>query len=90
MSEVTKIDDGGPAFPCKVPYQFGGGDMQGEEVFPGMSLRDYFAAAALGHVPKLMEVNGRNLTASGIAAWSYEMADAMLAARTATSNTNPA
>lgn len=36
-------DDGGPAFPVEM-YD---ADMDSDSVFPGMTLRDYFAAKAL-------------------------------------------
>ena len=71
---MSKIDDGGTAFPLTgevLAYQ------KGEPQF-GMTLRDYFAAAALqGYV-----TNPRGSTDPKIlAAWSYQNADAMLEAR---------
>jgi hypothetical protein len=69
---MIMFNDGGPAFPC------GSGDMRDPA---GMTLRDYFAAAALGHIPKLLDVQERNLSVSNIAAWAYEIADAMIAER---------
>ena len=45
----------------------------------GMSLRDYFAAAAL--TGQLSTSQGYNAESRKIAAWSYQIADAMLAAR---------
>lgn len=65
--EMSK-PDGGPAFPI--------GDMHGEG---GMSLRDYFAAAALQGVMSNPECRVNN--APLIAADVYLMADAMLAER---------
>jgi hypothetical protein len=73
MSDTSKIDDGGAAFPQLAPV-------------PGLSRRDYFAAAAL---------TGAMTTATGLgtmnreerrrlldetAALIFEMADAMIAA----------
>lgn len=60
------INDGGPAFP--VPYEFMG---------PGMSLRDYFAAKAMQGMLADPEV----IPNMGTAQTAYEMADAMLRAR---------
>ena len=40
-----KIDDGGPAFPN--PVERSQGDFGTTDAYPGMSLRDYFAAKAL-------------------------------------------
>lgn len=74
--------DGGPAYPSKPPvYRQGAGEtvmmMDGES---GMSLRDYFAAAALTgllapHIP------GEGITNQKYADDSYRLADAMLARR---------
>jgi hypothetical protein len=63
--------DGGPAFPAE------GGHDSGLHPAPGMSLRDYFAAAAL--VPVMRWRDGDPLPR--IAAMAYEFADAMLKAR---------
>lgn len=63
---TTPINDGGPAFP--VPYEFMG---------PGMSLRDYFAAKAMQGMLADPEV----IPNIGTATTAYEMADAMLRAR---------
>jgi hypothetical protein len=66
----VNINDGGPAFPFR--EQDGEG---GYERFPGMSLRDYFAAAALqGLLANASEVNDE------LAAEAFMAADAMLAA----------
>lgn len=67
------MNDGGPAFPF--------GQSEGCQPTYGMSLRDYFAAAALAHVPKLLEVQGKNLGIGNIAEWAYQIADAMLRER---------
>lgn len=59
--------DGGPAFPAVETTGY-------DELLPGMSLRDYFAAVAL-----------RNCNHQGSVEWlaseAYRLADAMLAAR---------
>jgi hypothetical protein len=55
-----------------------------QHVAGNLTVRDWFAGMALGHIPKLLEVNDRNLTTVNIAEWAYEIADAMLAAREAT------
>jgi hypothetical protein len=72
-----EIDNGGPAFPSE------------EMLYHGMSLRDYFAAAA---VPALVEPAIAHLrresnppeadhVATRVASWAYMVADAMLTAR---------
>ena len=66
MSE--KINDGGPAFPLSGPLTTSDN--------LGMTLRDYFAAKAMQSLVALDHTNNIN-----IAIWSYEIADAMLAAR---------
>ena len=53
----------------------------GGPAFIPVSLRDYFAAAALGHIPKLIEANNGNLAVYNIAEWAYEVADGMLRER---------
>ena len=68
--------DGGPAFPFR--EQDGEG---GYERFPGMSLRDYFAAAALQGLSANNCYPIANLTVSEMAVLAYRQADAMLAAR---------
>lgn len=79
MSETK--DDGGPAFP-----QHGWSDDPGTIARTqdklGMSLRDYFAGLALGHIPELLRANDANRTSEIIAKWAYEIADEMLKART--------
>lgn len=77
MSE--KIDDGGAAFPTTAKLMNSGfPDMKIQETSGGMTLRDYFAAAALqGFVTN----NGTDTADGTLAAWAYLLADAMLAAR---------
>jgi hypothetical protein len=97
VSQTTKpIDDGGPAFPLeewhfteaamhpdKGPHEFVG-------MYPGMSLRDYFAGQVCGHIEAewsrafvAAEAGEELAEASQVAQRSYEIADAMLAARKA-------
>lgn len=66
------MKDGGPAFPNPQPL-----------VSSGMSLRDYFAAAAIGPVLGLASKTSSPEWADGkkMARCCYEMADAMLAQR---------
>ena len=66
----NQINDGGPAFP-NVPS-----DPQYSNWDTGMTLRDYFAAAAL----QGMNLNGE-FTAKTYATYAYSIADAMLKAR---------
>ena len=65
---MTKINDGGPAFPI------GSGDMRDP---CGMTLRDYFAAKATQGVLSEGGAGGFSL----LATISYETADAMLVER---------
>lgn len=67
---MSKINDGGPAFPIQHSTIHNGKQI----TFPneGMSLRDYFAAAAL---QGLLAYDGDCSTAIGLA---YHTADAML------------
>lgn len=74
--------DGGPAFPQGMPVDLSYGDVK------GMSLRDYFAAAALQKMmhPDLCTYHpsDRHVRAcEAIAESCYEIADAMLKAREA-------
>lgn len=63
--------DGGPAFP------YGGIHINGERL-AGMSLRDYFAAAALSG---MFSTPGSHLYFENAATEAYRYADAMLKAR---------
>lgn len=67
---MTKIKDGGPAFPISV---------MGETIkrCDGMSLRDYFAAKAMLGLDVTRYAGGYTLLAEN----AYKMADAMLAER---------
>ncbi len=69
---MSKIADGGPAYPAKSFTKDGD-----EIICTGMTLRDYFAALAM---------NGTIIAAAGArsigtAEWAYEIADAMIEAR---------
>ncbi len=67
-------DDGGSAFPCQpIVHMPDGAQMVTNQ--GGMSLRDYFAAAALAFLD-------RSSNPAGIAESAYTLADAMLAERT--------
>lgn len=72
---MNKSKDGGPAF------AFASGDL----VSTGMTLRDYFAAAAL---PVLL-TSSPQLHAEHAAQWAYVQADAMLAERTKRKEAQP-
>ena len=72
------INDGGPAFPC-VYYSEPIGSIGPQlTIKGGMTLRDYFAAAALPQVDQ--RSHG---TPDDIALECYQLADAMLKAREA-------
>lgn len=71
---MSKINDGGPAFPAAVDRMV---------IQNGMSLRDWFAGQALaGVVVQCAGDTVRKGTIAGhMAARAYEIADAMLSAR---------
>jgi hypothetical protein len=69
----NQINDGGPAFPNVPP------DSQYSDWDKGMTLRDYFAAAALQGM--MAQFDPENELEHHIAKWSYKAADAMLKAR---------
>jgi hypothetical protein len=78
-------DDGGPAFPnpSRVIRDLFGDSANDElvEGMAGMSLRDYFAAAALaGELARPLR-EGEVLVAEVAAEFVYDVADAMLEAR---------
>ena len=68
---MSKPDDGGPAFPHS------SSPMRGDLTEWGMTLRDWFAGQALAG----MLDRAYGIKCEIIAARSYEMADAMIAAR---------
>lgn len=79
---MSAHNDGGPAF----PVQEFNSDGTPATLTIGMTLRDYFAAAALpAIVAAYVEANGRCVGTDHIhyncTAHAYRMADAMLAAR---------
>ena len=75
------INDGGPAFPS-VYYSEPIGSIGPQfTIKGGMTLRDYFAAAALQGL--MAKVDPEDHWADYRAKWSYEAADAMLKAREA-------
>jgi hypothetical protein len=78
MSEVI---DGEPAFPVPVgEREFWDREENGSP--NGMSLRDYFAAAALqGLIAHIIGVENANGSALKYAECAYKYADAMIAAR---------
>lgn len=80
------IDDGGPAFPSEQNETQDG--TWNQTYAPGMSLRDYFAAAALAGILCNEGVFGAGVVGKDVTNQknnavyrSYEFADAMLAAR---------
>ena len=66
-------DDGGFAFACV--------DGQNKYLQEGMTLRDYFAAAALQGILAGRSPETARFTDDGIVSGAYRMADAMLSAR---------
>lgn len=77
---MTQRNDGGPAYACAATlYPDGSVKDCGSE---GMSLRDYFAAKAMPEVWRdIPEDANRAQALSYLGRRSYEMADALLAAR---------
>lgn len=80
---MTETNDGGPAF----PVQELNGHGQQETTGFGMTLRDYFAAKALGGMLARVDLfNGdamTNATHLEVSEAAYRYADAMLKARNA-------
>lgn len=82
------INTGGPAFPVTVNFSDGGEGFCGEQnekgrivTYSGMTLRDYFAAKAMQGCWAKDGADVQKKDAKITAEWSYQMADAMLAAR---------
>ena len=83
------MKDGGPAFPAYIPGKseqvFTDGQRgvayRAEIAADGMSLRDYFAAAALHSIGLMLTDASSNAVAPKIAELAYQLADAMLKAR---------
>jgi hypothetical protein len=59
------------------------GKNDGGQASASVSLRDYFAAAALSSLAASEDESGTTRTMEQRAEWAYEQADAMLAAREA-------
>jgi hypothetical protein len=70
MSDIKK--DGGPAFPIEDAM---------ENIYSGMSLRDWFAGMALQECGIIMPAKFEGCTPQEVAAAAYIIADAMLAER---------
>ena len=68
---MTEPKAGGPAFP---PHP-------GSQTH-GMSLRDYFAGQALAFLGNVLDTTEGHPLDAGVAASAYQLADAMLTART--------
>ena len=75
---MTK-DTGGPAFPCKGPFEKG--LEKTSFVYPGMLLRDHFAGQALAIAWKAQEAGYYEGGAREIAECAYQLADAMILER---------
>lgn len=74
---MTKIDDGGPAFPTS---------LSAEGPFGGMTLRDWFAGHALAgwlatYSPRISHPADREGSPELLAKDAYTLADAMIEAR---------
>lgn len=67
-----------PAFPCQ---PLGSAGMPLCEAQPGMSLRDYLAAAAMPIAAKQEAIHSKYPSYAGTAYRAYQFADAMLAER---------
>lgn len=87
---MSKINDGGPAFPLSKDMVLDPvTNLSGEDVSSGMSLRDYFAAQAMPAVIMATSQNmhqplkrdGERTVVPAIARDAYAIADAMLSAR---------
>jgi len=74
---MATTDNGGPAFPEAIAIGAAGDVYPG---FPGMTLRDWFAAQALAIAPEHHIVNADE-KATTWARMAYALADAMLAER---------
>lgn len=76
---TEEIKDGGQAFPQPIAVSPMGDCYP---AYPGMTLRDYFAAKAVSAViGAIMKDEGHNWTSKDFAREAYEIADSMLAAR---------
>lgn len=68
---MSKVNDGGPAYPCVTTT---------EPEDRGMSLRDYFAALAMQSIVR-NSAESYSASASRVAEKAYMMADGMIAER---------
>jgi len=77
--DTLPTDDGGPAFPVEVDPEQPTGRQLSHRTFQalGLSMRDYFAAAALPSCQSIYHQMGQ----AEIAGRAYELADHMLKAR---------
>ena len=80
MTAKTK-PNGGPAFPMPSGYAVELGSTEWNHAQFGMSLRDYFAAAVIGHL--VIAENRQEFDLAADASFAYKAADAMLKARLA-------
>ena len=77
---MNQINDGGPAFPC-VYYSEPIGSIGPQlTIKGGLSIRDYFAAAALQGLLSSIQPN-QVWSCEDVAVTCYRMADAMIKAR---------
>lgn len=82
----NQINDGGPAFPHKRQIRCNG-EVIDSEMEPGMTLRDYFAAAALqgllsGYLHRAkLDNDGALMIPESIYETAYRSADEMLIAK---------
>ena len=75
------INDGGPAFPCEEQIRCNG-EVCDIRKFTGMTLRDYFAAAAVQGLLASIQPN-QLWSGNDVAVTCYRTADAMLKAKEA-------
>lgn len=79
---MSKINDGGPAFPRSQKAALSPiTDVNGDDIQSGMSLRDHFAAQIASGMAAFSGTAGVSYGPKEIAGRSYEVADAMIAAR---------
>lgn len=86
---MDKIETGGPAFPVIPPLNQDGFSANGYP-FPEarMSLRDYFAAQVMDRMISLSMDGDGAWSTENVAAGCYNLADAMLQARSREGNGN--
>jgi hypothetical protein len=75
---APRIDDGGPAYPCRH-----GMDAYGPLYTPGLSIRDHFAGLAMQAIVRDQAItnHGGVMATQNVCRWAYCYADEMLAAR---------